>query len=252
MIVRSDPILLACRKKCQETCDQMIYQVIITKLALMDFTTLIKFAKPFLFFWLCIDCYFISSHHLCSRVSSTAVNNLSMRLHSEHLRSKNWCSLPAPMWRRFLDLEEWPYLKAFSVTGWHSFLLETSPVAHVVTEIYTRSFAIRSCCHIGSLIIGLCHLIQTRVCPQVSQSYIFISYTVKYSWVISLKLSLRRISMLYPHQPNTFAWFCSIHPCGPLETIFSHGKLRIAKFFLGDEVLVFIDDWLLYTRKTRD
>lgn len=94
---------------------------------------------------------------------------------------------------------------------------ETSPVAHVVTEIYSRSFAIRSCCHTGSLIIGLCHLIQIRVSSQVSQSYIFISYTVKYSWVDSLKLSLRGISMLYLHQPNTFAWFCSLQPCGPMH-----------------------------------
>lgn len=45
------------------------------------------------------------------------------------------------------------------------------PVAHVVTKIYTRSFAIRSCCHTGSLIIKLCHLIQTRVCLQVSQHH---------------------------------------------------------------------------------
>lgn len=55
----------------------MICRVIITKLTLMNVTALIKFAKPFLFIWLCIDSYFISSDHLCSLVSRTAVNILT-------------------------------------------------------------------------------------------------------------------------------------------------------------------------------
>lgn len=43
----------------------------------------------------------------------------------------------------------------------------------MVNKICTSSFTIGPCCHIQSFIIGVCHLVQIRVCSNDSQPYIF-------------------------------------------------------------------------------
>lgn len=90
--------------------------------------------------------------------------------------SKISCSLPALIWIMSLGLQlPEPYLKAV----WQACLSLGLPLTQFParslpcsTQTCARNFAIGPCSLVHSLMIGLCHLRQIRVCPQAPQSYI--------------------------------------------------------------------------------
>lgn len=93
------------------------------------------------------------------------------------------CSLPTPsslslqhgppsLQQSFLPssgLENVPYLKAVSKPE-VCFIFSLT----LGTDLVARDSAMGPCCHILSLLIGACHLMQMRGCPQAPQSHIFL------------------------------------------------------------------------------
>lgn len=90
-------------------------------------------------------------------------------------------------------------------------LLEASLAVHMVTKTYTRSSAILPCCHIQSLMIGWCQLIQIRVCPSLPQSYrfsILCNKAEQTHWSCLLESCLHPTHSCLSPIPS----FCSSHP----------------------------------------
>lgn len=132
---------------------------------------------------------------------------------------------PALIWRIFLSLGDWACLKVLRRPGaWLIFSLNLG--TDFCWKTCARSSAVGHYCHIPSLVIETCCLMQIRVCHQTPQSYIFLIFFSKVV-LIHWSMSPRRLFPYYRQSsltlfptsiPSTLVDQCSLWTQGRSRT----------------------------------